>query len=66
MTNAERINQMSNADKAQWILKLQEDNCSCCVHYKTNKIQVCELDNPVEIDCIVGRIEWLEMEVDND
>lgn len=63
MTNAERINQMSVHEKAQWIMDLQEDNCSGCFYYKKHEgIWICNKEIVTYACCLKGREKWLEAE----
>jgi hypothetical protein len=67
MTNAEKINQMSVHEKAQWIMDLQEDNCSGCFYYKKHEgLWICNREIVTYAGCLKGREKWLEAEVDND
>jgi hypothetical protein len=67
MTNAEKINQMSVHEKAQWIMNLQEDNCSGCFYYKKHEgIWICIKETFTYAGCLMGREKWLEAEADND
>ena len=67
MTNAEKINQMSVHEKAQWIMDLQEDNCSCCFYYKKYEgLWTCIKETYTYAGCLKGREKWLREEYKED
>lgn len=58
MTNYEKIKAMTVEEMAQF---LDVCRCYCCIYYDKHKLTCCD-----NCDCVVGTIQYLESEEDED